>query len=67
MGETEESMEIKGYITHIVYRNDENGYTVFYLEGADGEETTCVGNFPFIGEGEYVVVTGEMSFHCVSN
>ncbi len=65
MGEKEASMEIKGYITHIVYRNDENGYTVFYLEGADGEETTCVGSFPFIGEGEYVSVTGEMSFHGV--
>ncbi len=58
-------MELKGYITHIVYRNDENGYTVFYLEGADGEDTTCVGSFPFISEGEYVAVTGEMTFHGV--
>ena len=56
-------MEIKGYITHIVYRNDENGYTVFSLEGADGEETTCVGFFPFISEGEYVTLEGEMGSH----
>ena len=28
---------IKGYVEHIVYRNEENGYTVFNLNNDDGE------------------------------
>ncbi len=55
--------ERKGYVTHIVYRNVENGYTVFEIESTDGEEETCVGNLPFINEGEYVCVRGEMVQH----
>ena len=43
--------EIKGYVEHIVYRNEDNGYTVFHLNNSDGE-VTCVGNFHFIEEGE---------------
>ena len=35
---------IKGYVEHIVYRNEENGYTVFNLNNDDGE-VTCVGKF----------------------
>ena len=35
---------IKGYVEHIVYRNEDNGYTVFNLNNDDGE-MTCVGNF----------------------
>ena len=42
--------EIKGYVEHIVYRNEDNGYTVFHLNNEDGE-VTCVGNFHFIEEG----------------
>lgn len=55
--------ERKGYVSHIVFRNVENGYTVFELENTDGETGTCVGNFPFINEGEYVLVQGEMVHH----
>ena len=57
--------ERKGYVAHIIFRNVENGYTVFELEGGDGETETCVGNFPFINEGEYVCVRGEMVHHPV--
>ena len=57
--------ERKGYVAHIVYRNVENGYTVFELESTDGESETCVGNLPFINEGEYVCVRGEMVQHPV--
>lgn len=57
--------ERKGYVAHIIYRNVENGYTVFELENTDGEEETCVGTFPFINEGEYVCVRGEMVQHPV--
>jgi exodeoxyribonuclease V alpha subunit len=57
--------ERKGYVSHIVFRNVENGYTVFELENADGETETCVGNIPFINEGEYVCVKGQMVNHPV--
>lgn len=57
--------ERKGYVSHIVFRNVENGYTVFELENKEGESETCVGNFPFINEGEYICVRGEMVNHPV--
>lgn len=55
---------IRGYIERIVYRNNENGYTVLRLE-ENGLETTCVGVFRFIDEGEYFELTGEMDVHPV--
>lgn len=57
--------EREGYVSHIVYRNVENGYTVFELESIEGGEQTCVGTFPFLNEGEYVCVRGEMVQHPV--
>lgn len=57
--------EKKGYVSHIIFRNVENGYTVFELENEGGETETCVGNIPFINEGEYVCVSGEMVQHPV--
>ena len=57
--------EREGYVSHIIYRNVENGYTVFELESTDGEEETCVGTFPFLNEGEYICVRGEMVQHPV--
>ncbi|MDK2807565.1 MAG: exodeoxyribonuclease alpha subunit, partial [Clostridiales bacterium] len=56
--------EIEGYIEHIIFRNTENGYTVFELNGED-EDITCVGSFPFLSEGEYVLVSGNRTSHPV--
>lgn len=55
---------IKGYVEHIVFRNEENGYTVFHLTNKDGE-LTCVGTFPYISEGEMMEVSGEYTNHNV--
>ena len=55
---------VTGYVGHIVFRNEENGYTVFHLENDDGE-VTCVGNFNFINEGEMLELTGEFVNHNV--
>jgi helicase, putative, RecD/TraA family len=55
---------LEGYIEHIIYRNDENGYTVLNLQ-ADQEEITCVGSFPFISEGELISVMGSYTDHAV--
>lgn len=53
-----------GYVDHIVFRNDENGYTVFNLENDDGE-LTCVGSFNFINEGELLELQGDYVTHSV--
>ena len=56
--------KVTGYVGHIVFRNAENGYTVFHLENDDGE-VTCVGNFNYITEGELLEITGEYVTHSV--
>ena len=56
--------EIKGYVEHIVYRNEDNGYTVFNLNNDDGD-LTCVGKFHYIEEGELLELTGEDIGHKV--
>ena len=53
---------ISGYIEKIVYRNEENGYTVMTIV-ADKEEITCVGTFQYINEGEYAELTGDYVVH----
>lgn len=55
---------VKGYVEHIVYRNEDNGYTVFHLTNENGE-LTCVGTFPYISEGEMLEVSGEYTTHHV--
>ena len=56
--------EIKGYVEHIVYRNEDNGSTVFNLNNDDGD-LTCVGKFHYIEEGELLELTGEYIVHKV--
>lgn len=53
---------LRGYIDHIIYRNDENGYTVLNLV-ADAGDITCVGLFRYADEGECVTLTGEYTEH----
>ncbi len=53
---------IKGYVEHIVYRNEENGYTVFNLNNDDGD-LTCVGKLHYIEEGGLLELTGEYTVH----
>ncbi|NMB44472.1 MAG: ATP-dependent RecD-like DNA helicase [Clostridiales bacterium] len=53
---------LEGYIEKIIFRNDENGYTVLNLI-CDDSEMTCVGTFPFISEGEYLSARGSFTNH----
>lgn len=53
---------IEGYVDHIIYRNQDNGYTVMNVI-ADGEEITCVGLLHYIGDGELVEITGHYKDH----
>lgn len=56
--------KIRGYIEHIIYRNTDNGYTVFELV-SEGERITCVGGFKVLGEGETIEAEGEYTAHPV--
>lgn len=53
---------VTGYVDHIIYRNEENGYTVLVLIQED-EELTCVGSFQYISQGELIEAQGEFSEH----
>ena len=53
---------LHGIVEHIVYHNEENGYTVFSLM-SQGKETVCVGNMAMINEGEYIRAEGDYVEH----
>ena len=55
---------INGYVEHIIFHNDENGYTVMNMT-VDGDELTCVGSFQDVHEGVYVEAEGVFSDHPV--
>lgn len=53
---------IEGYVDHIIFRNEDNGYTVMVVI-AEEEELTCVGNFQYLGEGETIKALGHYTEH----
>ncbi|MCR5294225.1 MAG: ATP-dependent RecD-like DNA helicase [Lachnospiraceae bacterium] len=60
MPDTTES--VRGIVDHIIFRNEENGYTVFVL-GAGDKELTCVGSFQSMDPGESIEVFGRTVSH----
>lgn len=61
MGET-----VTGYIDHVIFRNEDNGYTVMVLKGMEEErELTCVGTFPAITQGAAIEASGNYTTHPV--
>ncbi len=56
--------DFRGFVAQIIYRNAENGYTVFELQH-EGDEITCTGVIPAISEGESCHVTGDFVTHPV--
>lgn len=60
------SETVTGYIDHIIYRNEDNGYTVMVLKGVkDEDELTCVGTFASVTQGATVEVQGSYTNHPV--
>lgn len=55
-------MIFEGIIKSIIYRNEENGYTVLSLQTSDSL-ITCTGIMPFFNENDQVVVEGELIYH----
>lgn len=57
---------IQGYIDHVIFRNEDNGYTVFVMKGVSGEEElTCVGTFPAFTQGSGIEASGTFTTHPV--
>lgn len=53
---------VEGYVDHIIFRNEDNGYTVLNLI-VKGSELTCVGTFEYVGEGELLELHGSYVEH----
>lgn len=57
-----QSYEVRGVVDGIVYRNEDNGYTVMNID--DGDELICaVGIMPGVDVGDEIKVTGELKNH----
>ena len=55
-------LQLEGAIESVVFRNDENGYTV--IELADGDDyLTAVGIMPQVSSGDVVKLTGKYTNH----
>ncbi len=54
---------ITGYVDHIIYHNNENGYTVLSLVTTDKEELICVGTFLNVDTGMSLELTGDYVEH----
>lgn len=52
---------LEGIVAGLVFRNDENGYTVMTLDDAEGP--TVVGILPFLSPGEHVRLFGQWKDH----
>lgn len=60
------SETVTGYIDHVIFRNEDNGYTVMVLKGMEEEqELTCVGTFPAITQGAAIEASGNYTTHSV--
>ena len=55
-------MKREGYVEKVIYKNEDNGYAVFTVEGEDGEDV-FVGNLHGVAEGIYVSAEGEYVEH----
>ena len=65
MDQEKELTEISGTVDSVIYKNEENGYTVLRLHDGNGETVTVTGTFPYAANGESMIVTGEWTTHSV--
>lgn len=55
--------KISGVVENVVYRNENNDYTVFEMVDDDNRIVTAVGIIPMVSEGETVVLEGQWTYH----
>ena len=56
------SEKISGYVEHIIYHNEENGYTVLTMV-VSGEELTIICSISSVSEGEFLEAEGSYILH----
>jgi exodeoxyribonuclease V alpha subunit len=56
------SLEIKGEVAEIIYKNEVNGYCIAVFE-TEEESTTIVGYLPFVNKNDTLEVTGKFVEH----
>ena len=65
MDQERELTEISGSVESVIYKNEDNGYTVLRLRNENDETLTVVGTIPYAAPGETLFVTGMWSTHNV--
>ena len=65
MDQDNELTELAGSVQSVIYKNEENGYTVLRLVDQNGEMVTVVGCFPYAAAGESMIVSGSWTTHSV--
>ena len=65
MDQETELIELAGSVQSVIYKNEENGYTVLRLVDSNGELVTVVGCFPYAAAGESMIVSGSWTTHNV--
>lgn len=65
MDQEYELQELSGTVENVIFKNEENGYTVLRLKDGNGENVTVVGCFPFAAAGETMVISGTWMTHSV--
>lgn len=56
-------IELAGTADSVIYKNEENGYTVLRLRDENGEMVTVVGCFPYVAPGESMIISGKWVNH----
>ena len=57
--------ELTGTVETVIFKNEENGYTILRLRSDSGETVTMLGCFPFAAPGESVIASGKWVNHSV--
>ena len=65
MDQETELIELAGSVDSVIYKNEENGYTVLRLVDSNGELVTVVGCFPYAAAGESMIISGAWTTHSV--
>lgn len=61
----EDLLELSGTVNSVIYKNEENGYTVLRLTDENGELVTVVGCIPYASVGESMILSGNWTTHSV--
>ncbi|MCD7867795.1 MAG: ATP-dependent RecD-like DNA helicase [Clostridiales bacterium] len=60
------SETVTGYIDHVIFRNEDNGYTVMVIKNTEKDgELTCVGTIPVVTQGASIEAEGTFIRHPV--